>query len=349
MKKLRIENVLDQKKPVTHLAIIVFSVIFILLYLFLGNEELTWNTFTPGFILGTVQIEAFLFLGFILFRNFQPGVTPGEVTRKVSLRFLLFLVLGLIIAFIIIMCFNYIKKWFAGDDLSEVAGDFFRYSFSTWLKSTLTGLTIGTIIFIIILWQEALRREQKLREENLVFQNETLKTQVNPHFLFNSLNTLSSLIDSEPDTSRIFIQKLAAIYRYILDNGNRDRVPLASELSFISDYFELHKIRGEGKIFLSTDIPDPEGLWILPISLQILIENAIKHNMATRENPLKIHISIEKAHIVVRNNLQPMSAGLKSTMIGLKNLGERIRLTTGNVIVVEKSDTEFTVKVPLLS
>jgi two-component system LytT family sensor kinase len=349
MNKLRIENVLNQKKPVTHLGIMVFSATFIFLYLFLGNEEITWNAFFPGFILGTVQIEAFLFLGYILFRNFHPGVSPGEVTRNVSSRFFIFLLLGLIVAFVIIMCFNYIRQWFSGGELSEVAGNFFKYSFATWLKSTLTGLTIGTLIFIIILWQEALRREQKLREENLVFQNETLKNQVNPHFLFNSLNTLASLIDSDPDTSRFFIQKLSAIYRYILDNGNRDKVPLASELGFISDYFELHKIRGEGKIFMTIDIPDPGGSWILPVSLQILIENAIKHNMATKEKPLKITIYTDREYVVVSNNLQPMSAGLKSTLIGLKNLSERVRLTTGKTVGVEKSENEFTVKVPLLS
>jgi LytS/YehU family sensor histidine kinase len=327
----------------------VFSAIVIFLYLFLGNEEITWNAFFPGFILGTIQIEVFLFLGYILFRNFHPGVTPGEITRNITLRFLIFLALGLIMAFIIIICFNYIRQWFAGGDLSEVVRTFFKYSFATWLKSTLTGLTIGTLIFIIILWQESLRMEHKLREENLVFQNETLKNQVNPHFLFNSLNTLSSLIESQPDLSRVFLHKLASIYRYILDNGNKDRVTLAAELDFISDYFDLHKIRGEGKMFLTRDIPFSDGLWILPVSLQILLENAIKHNMATREKPLNISIYIENEYITVKNNLQPMSVQTRSTQIGLKNLGERVKLSTGKALVVEKTEEEFIVKVPLLS
>jgi LytS/YehU family sensor histidine kinase len=230
-----------------------------------------------------------------------------------------------------------------------VISDFFKYSFTTWFNSTIGGLSFGAVIFIIILWQDALRREQKLREENLIFQNETLKNQVNPHFLFNSLNTLSSLIDTQPDTSRIFIGRLSSIYRYILDNCHKDKVPLRSELAFVSDYFDLHKIRDEEKIVLTINVRDAEQFWILPVSLQILLENAIKHNMATRERPLKITICLEEKYVIVRNNLQKMSVQLKSTKIGLKNLAERVRLVTGKNLIIEETANDFTVKVPLLS
>ena len=103
------------------------------------------------------------------------------------------------------------------------------------------------------------------------------------------------------------------------------------------------------KILLGIDAPDADSYLILPVSLQILMENAIKHNMATRENPLKISIYIENQYIVVKNNLQKMALKLKSTKIGLKNLAERVRLATGEELVIEETNTEFIVKLPLLS
>jgi two-component system LytT family sensor kinase len=209
-------------------------------------------------------------------------------------------------------------------------------------------LSFGAVIFVFIQWQDALKREQKLREEKLIFQNETLKNQVNPHFLFNSLNTLSSLIYSRPETAELFINRLSSIYRYILENSQKDRVPLQSELSFISDYFGLHKIRDEEKIMLNIEIEDSDGFEILPVSLQILLENAIKHNIATRENPLMISIYIENMHVIVKNNLQKKSVQLPSTKIGLKNLAERFRLMTGKTLEITETRTEFIVKAPLL-
>jgi LytS/YehU family sensor histidine kinase len=211
------------------------------------------------------------------------------------------------------------------------------------------GLSLGAVIFGFLLWQTSLRREQKLREENLIFQNQTLKAQVNPHFLFNSLNTLSSLIVTNPETAEKFLARLSQIYRYITENSTLDKVFLEHELRFIHDYFFLHQIRDENKIILDDTIRESGKYCILPVSLQVLVENAIKHNMATREKPLVIKIFLEGDMIVVKNNLQKMPGALKSTGIGLKNLSERIKLLTGKDIQVNESQNEFTVKMPLLS
>jgi LytS/YehU family sensor histidine kinase len=209
-------------------------------------------------------------------------------------------------------------------------------------------LSVGAVIFIVLLWQTSLKREQKLREEKLIFQNETLKNQVNPHFLFNSLNTLSALVSTQPEVAEEFINRLSSIYRYILENSSKDRVPLAVEISFISDYFYLHKIRDDGKIELEILINDPDNYEILPVSLQILVENAVKHNKATRESPLKISIYIENKHVVVKNNLQKMGVQLPSTKIGLKNLAQRVNLITGKVLIIDETHTDYIVKIPLL-
>ncbi len=182
-----------------------------------------------------------------------------------------------------------------------------------------------------------------------MFQNETLRSQVNPHFLFNSLNTVSALIQSQPDVAEKFINDLSSIYRYILENGQKDKIPLKLELDFITGYFNLHKIRDDGKIILDLDISDADNFEILPVSLQILVENAILHNMATRENPLTISIYVENKFVVVKNNLQKKATQLKSTKKGLGNLAERVRLITGRALIIEETSTDFTVKTPLIS
>ena len=108
----------------------------------------------------------------------------------------------------------------------------------------------------------------------------------------------------QPETAERFIKNLSSVYRYILENGQKDTVPLQSELDFITGYFDLHKVRDEEKILLKIDVRDAERYRILPVSLQILLENAIKHNTATRENQLRISIYIEDQFIIVKNNLQ---------------------------------------------
>jgi LytS/YehU family sensor histidine kinase len=217
-------------------------------------------------------------------------------------------------------------------------------------KLVAIALLFTTPIFFFIPWQESMKREFELREQNLIFQNETLKNQVNPHFLFNSLNTLSSLVNTHVEIAGQFIGKLSTIYRYILDNSTKVKVPLKEEVQFIEDYFYLHKIRTEGKIELNIAIKGDEyNFEILPVSLQLLVENAIKHNIATLEKPLKIAIYIEGQNIVVKNNLQKMATMVVSTKIGLKNLNERVRLITGKEIFIEETTSYFLVKVPLLS
>jgi len=250
---------------------------------------------------------------------------------------------------ILFLLLQYCILFLAGNDLSHVLSDFVNIGFHEWFKSTISGLSGGAVIFVILLWQSSLKREQKLREEKLIFQNETLKNQVNPHFLFNSLNTLSSLISSRPETADKFIDRLSSIYRYILDNSQKDKVSLSEELSFINDYFFLHQIRDEDKIMLEITVLEKEKYSIIPVSLQILVENAINHNMATRENPLKISIYVEADYIVVKNNLQKKSIPYKSTQIGLRNLSERVKIISARSIIIEETSDVFIVKIPLLS
>jgi sensor histidine kinase YesM len=340
-------DVLNLRKPVSHITFLVFSLLLTIIIALTGMNNAPKSFPFNVFILLFVQLEVFIYLGTRLFVDLNFDKSPGEITRIVLFRFLIFLAGCLLASMILFILLQYAGFWIKGEDLSKVIYNFIHFGIRIWFKSTIKGLSFGAIIFIVMLWQASLKREQKLREENLIFQNETLKNQVNPHFLFNSLNTLSSLVGTQPEVAEEFINRLSSIYRYILENSSKDRVPLGLELSFIRDYFYLHKIRDDGKIQLEIKIDETVHSEILPVSLQILVENAIKHNKATRESPLRILIYIENKHVIVKNNMQKMALQFKSTQIGLRNLAQRVSLISGKVLIIEETTTEFIVKIPL--
>jgi len=348
MKAPVLYNLLNLRKPVSHIAFLVFSLLLTIIIALTGTNNAPKSFSFPVFILLFAQLEVFIYLGTRLFADLNFDRSPGEITRIVFFRFIIFLAGCLLVSMILFILLQYAGLWIAGEDLSEVVYNFIHTGFRFWFKSTITGLSFGAVIFIVLLWQASLKREQQLREEKLIFQNETLKTQVNPHFLFNSLNTLSSLVAAQPEVAEEFIHRLSSIYRYILENSSKDRVPLSEELSFIKDYFYLHKIRDDGKILLDIRVDESDKSEILPVSLQILVENAIKHNKATRESPLRISIYIENKHVIVKNNLQKMALQLKSTQIGLKNLAQRVSLISKKILIIEETNTDFIVKIPLL-
>lgn len=347
MNGLRTETIMNQKKVSFHLAVLVLSVTMTEIYSILKGAWIP-NADSFRFLLFIfIQIEVFMFIASLIFKGNKDEKTRKEITLTVIRRFAIFYFSCLVAALVLFIIFQ-IAYNIRSMPPEEIVNNFFRTQFSSWLKETTTGLFFGAMIFVVILWQGALKREQKLREENLVFQNETLKTQINPHFLFNNLNTLSSLIVSRSDIAEIFIARLSSIYRYITENFTKDKVILTTELNFIKDYFYLYQIRDEDKISMEILAEGADNYYIIPVSLQILVENAIKHNRATREEPLQISVYIEGQSIVVRNNLQRMASQIRSTGIGLRNLTERVKLISGNEIIIEESSNFFTVKIPLL-
>jgi len=180
---------------------------------------------------------------------------------------------------------------------------------------------------------------------------EALKAQIDPHFIFNSLNTLSYLIINKPETAKRYNETLAKVYRYILLNKDKDLVMLRDELEFIQSYFYLVKIRFEEAVNLVIDIPGEEAddFLITPVSLQMLIENAIKHNHFSARSPLTININIQSLFVTVRNRMkrkdyQPAS----SAGIGLRNLRERYRLIMKRNTIIHRENEEFLVQVPIL-
>jgi sensor histidine kinase YesM len=209
---------------------------------------------------------------------------------------------------------------------------------------------IYEIIFLNNEREFNLSRVEQLNVAKAQAELEALKNQIDPHFIFNSLNTLSYLIMKEPQNAKLFNDTLAKVYRYILSNKDKDLVLLKEEIEFISNYFYLLKIRFREAINMEIEINDlsADDFLIPPISLQALVENAIKHNDFNDRSPLTINVSVSSNFIIVKNAIQPKAHVQPSSKTGLVNLGNRYRLITNRHVVIESSFNIFSVKLPVL-
>jgi len=292
-----------------------------------------------------VQLEIFVWLGTWFFHSVKTG---PRFKKQIIFKLVQFYLLVLVIATLFYFGLYTYTFFIKGGDWEYFLPSLFEAEMRGFFIATLIGFSLGTLFFFYDQWNDALKREQKLTEEKLIFQYETLKSQVNPHFLFNSLNSLSSLVRKDPDLAEQYIQKLSTIYRYILENDNKELVPLSAEIEFVRNYFYLQKMRDEEKIELKMELNENENVQVLPVSLQLLVENTLKHNSATRKQPLEIVIHFEGLDkIVVRNNLQKKTQLNGSSKIGLKNLKERSRLILNRDIEILETVDEFVVKIPV--
>ncbi len=274
--------------------------------------------------------------------------SQAQINKMIIPALLIFYVSCYLITLASITIGVYVWFLYSGRELSEFWPHMFKYEFNFGNASYFLWLMFFTIAFFYVLWQKSVKKEQKLREENLKYRYINLKSQVNPHFLFNSLNTLSEIVYEDAAKADHYIQNLSVIYRYVLDNEEKDLISLEDELEFVKRYFSLQKERDNDKILLDIAIQSPDNFRIIPVSLQILVENALKHNRATQENPLKIHIFDEKDSLVVSNGIQRKSTLGNSAGTGLSNLQERVKLIMGKELVVTEEDSCFIVKLPVI-
>lgn len=206
-------------------------------------------------------------------------------------------------------------------------------------------------VFLVRDSENEMIRNEQLEKAKAEAQLEALKNQIDPHFIFNSLNTLSHLIEHDPVKARKFNDTLAGVYRYILQNKIRDLVLLREELAFVSDYFTLLEIRFGKSVSLQLDIATSamDNYLIPPISIQTLVENAIKHNEFSNKKPVQIDIRLEGDQILVCNNLNKVKRQLHSAGIGLKNLSARYELITSKRMAFEEKTGHFSVSLPVLN
>ncbi|NJO89437.1 MAG: histidine kinase [Chloroflexia bacterium] len=337
-----------RKTLITNLILILLSSALVLFFRIKINAELISKESFALFILIYLNLKFGIWFGAVFF-DYTKGKLKARFSKTIIIQLLAFYVIVFLFSLFILFAVFYALNLSNGQiNITLIFSNFFTTEVKPFILYYSIGILLGSIIFFYLMWKETLTREQKLKEEKLIFKYETLKNQVNPHFLFNSLNTLSSLVYSNPELSEEFITKLSSIYRYILENKDAELITLKKELNFAKDYFYLQQIRDGNKINLSIELNN-FNFNILPISLQILIENAIKHNIASRDMPLNIRIlQSNNDYVVVENNLQEKNMISDSTGLGLTNLAERMRLITNREVIVNKTTDKFFVSIPLV-
>jgi two-component system LytT family sensor kinase len=187
----------------------------------------------------------------------------------------------------------------------------------------------------------------QLEKEKLENQVRGLTQQLNPHFFFNALNTLSGIVQENPEKSELFIDKLSQVFRYVLKLQDYDTMELDEELKFMDDYVYLLKIRFEEMLQLKVENRNTGGYKVVPLCTQLLLENVIKHNKISRQSPMSISIIIDDEYLTETNDYCP-KVSMGGSQMGLRNLSKRCELYAGKPIVIQKTDEQFTVKVPLI-
>lgn len=223
-----------------------------------------------------------------------------------------------------------------------------NYSFGIWITLSIV-ITFHAFYFFNKLQQNKIK-EQKVIAGTASAKFDALKNQLDPHFLFNSLNVLTSLIEENPDNAQKFTTSLSKVYRYVLEQKNKDLVTVDEELAFAKTYMSLLKMRFEDSIVF--EIPEqatnPESK-VVPLSLQLLLENAVKHNIVTSSKPLHIKIYEENGNLIVENNLQIKQIVKKSSGVGLNNITQRYQLLTTKKVNINQEANRFAVAIPMLT
>ncbi len=222
-----------------------------------------------------------------------------------------------------------------------------------YIQPVVITLIVSGIFYAV--WYYKYRQENRVKEQKIIAGTasakfDALKNQLDPHFLFNSLNVLTSLIEEDPYQAQKFTTSLSKVYRYVLEQKNKDLVTVDEELQFARTYVRLLKMRFEDSIVF--EIPersiDPDAK-IIPLSLQLLLENAVKHNVVTSDRPLHIKVFEEGASLVVSNNLQEKQVVKKSSGVGLTNIQQRYKILTDRKVRINKTASGFSVELPMLT
>lgn len=220
---------------------------------------------------------------------------------------------------------------------------------SSFLKSVAAATLINIFILVPVEFLIQAGINRNLQKENAVLRYRQLKSQINPHFLFNSLNALVSLINNDRDLAVQYTKKLSAVYRYILTQDQQDTVTVRDEAGFIGNYSDILRTRFSQGLEFRFDIrPSDMDRAVPPMSLQLLVENAVKHNAVSSGQPLVIRISTDGEYLCVSNNINPRLSSSSGTGIGLENLSRKYAILAGRDITVMHDNNTFTVKLPLL-
>ncbi|RNI30191.1 histidine kinase [Rufibacter immobilis] len=265
-------------------------------------------------------------------------------------RFIITLLLVLLYSALVVFLVNWF--WFVllpKQSFAVMASPKVRESmFMQMLITYIITMTIHAVAFLRG-WRETAIQAERLQKEHALSKYEALKNQVNPHFLFNSLNALTSLVHPEPDLAVKFIKQLSEVYRYVLDSQHKEVVSLEEELNFTQRYAFLQQIRHGDGLQVSFPRDFPHGLHLPPLALQTLLENAIKHNRVLAQEPLRVTVRVADQTLLVENNVQPKPQHEPPSGLGLPNIKARYEMLTDRHLEILPTSTSFLVRLPLLT
>jgi sensor histidine kinase YesM len=250
----------------------------------------------------------------------------------------------------VVMIIIYMGIWFLVLHKTNLTNFFQynKYSFLVFYACTVIIMLIFHTIGFFKAWQIAAVNEERLKKESVTLQLQALRNQVNPHFLFNSLNTLTSLIEKDQKLAITFVKQLSDMFRYMLEQDSHETIGIQEEIKFLESYIYLQKMRFGENLKISIDIPDLNHN-LVPLSLQMLVENALKHNEVSNEKPFHVIIFEEPDYVVIQNPIQPKMLEVPSKGIGLQNLRSRYKFLSDKEMLILSNESEFIVKLPKLS
>lgn len=345
------------------------AIVYIPLRTFINVQEDVWNTILRKLPLFTIEvlISMVFYTSWIYlidwFLKKLTTITGSDRSPDFKLSHQL---IALIPAVALALIFNLIliNTWGFMDSLwSDAPRRNFRDMPRTELRLlkfhanqalTILALIAGYYLCVSNQVQEKLKTllldSEKLATENMSARFSALKNQISPHFLFNNLSVLASLVESKPEKSSEFIQQLSLAYRYILEQAELHQISLKEEIKFLETYTYLLRTRFQEKVKIELNISqdDLDKYAIIPLTLQPLIENAVKHNTMSVTQPLTISICIKNGMLIVSNPLQLRQLREPTTKLGLNNIASRYKLLRDKEVVIEKSQTTFVVKIPLI-
>lgn len=277
----------------------------------------------------------------VLLDNFSERFFP--IPSKIKLRILSHFILSLIIGFLAIL---YFERQLNSFEMLQQPFTWLMFAFGLIFVFFLIVISIS--LRIVTQWVASQREVEELRRLQMKNDYNALQDQLNPHFLFNNLSVLKSMIQYDPDAAVAFTQNFTDTYRYVLQNCDRTTVLLSEELEFIHAYIDLHHERLGNALDVDFSVqPGLLGRRLPPLSLQLLVENAIKHNVVSKDEPLTIRIFTHDDWITVENNIQPKDTSY-STSKGLNNLTARYELLTEQPVTIIQNERIFKVDLPLL-
>jgi two-component system, LytTR family, sensor kinase len=309
-----------------------------------GDSSEFQDSYT-GNIVFSASISMFLYGLFRIMFRYLNEHFPWQ--KSIGSRIILQLILIIVVSIIGMTVFMYV--W---SGLFSSAS----YSHTQYISNNVIAVIVSLILNALYEGVNLYRQlkdsqvfAEQLKRQNIESHFETLKNQVGPHFLFNSLNTLLVLIDEDVVQARIFVEKLSAYYRYTLQVNEKATVELNTEIELLTNYIFLLKCRFGENLILEINLPsDILQKHIIPLSIQMLVENAVKHNVISGQKPLTIKIYSENSFLVVENNLQQRDSLNSSNGIGLVNIRNRYEIVSLKTIRIEKSDSFFKVLLPLI-